>query len=158
MGFSYNTVFHLGMENLNVGMGMQYNISSGNGKLECGNGNAEYGYLGCEEKIWTRKHKMFAPKLQIFKCLSVCLLRLLYHELIQTTKEYTREVIGIDPKWLVEFAPAFFKFGDPTKLSKRKRQQRVEPLYNRFTMLLLLLCCCPTKQLLQSLFSPYHDT
>jgi ATP-dependent RNA helicase DHX8/PRP22 len=57
---------------------------------------------------------------------------IIYHELVQTTKEYTREVISVDPKWLVEFAPAFFKFGDPTKLSRRKKQQRVEPLYNRY--------------------------
>ena len=56
----------------------------------------------------------------------------IYLELVQTTKEYMREVTACDPKWLVEFAPAFFKFGDPTKLSKRKKQQRVEPLYNRY--------------------------
>ena len=57
--------------------------------------------------------------------------RSLYHELILTTKEYMRETTAIDPKWLVEFAPAFFRFSDPTKLSKRKRQERIEPLYNR---------------------------
>ncbi|KAK0169190.1 hypothetical protein PV328_012360, partial [Microctonus aethiopoides] len=45
----------------------------------------------------------------------------------QTTKEYMREVTTIDPKWLVEFAPAFFKFSDPTKLSKFKKNQRLEP-------------------------------
>ncbi|KAG5560121.1 hypothetical protein RHGRI_003419 [Rhododendron griersonianum] len=28
-----------------------------------------------------------------------------YHELVMTTKEYMREVIVIDPKWLVELAP-----------------------------------------------------
>ena len=61
-------------------------------------------------------------------------LRVIYHELILTTKEYMRETTAIDPKWLVEFAPAFFKFADPTKLSKRKRQERVEPLYNRYDM------------------------
>ena len=54
-----------------------------------------------------------------------------YHELVLTTKEYMREVTTIDPKWLTEFAPAFFRVGDPTKLSKRKRQERLEPLYNR---------------------------
>lgn len=55
-----------------------------------------------------------------------------YHELVQTTKEYMREVTVIDAKWLVEFAPAFFKFSDPTKLSKVKRNQRLEPLYNKY--------------------------
>ena len=42
-----------------------------------------------------------------------------------------REVTITDPKWLVEFAPAFLKFGGPTKLSKRKKQERIESLYNR---------------------------
>ncbi|KAL1138050.1 hypothetical protein AAG570_009745 [Ranatra chinensis] len=55
-----------------------------------------------------------------------------YHELVQTTKEYMREVTTIDPRWLVEFAPAFFKFSDPTKLSKFKKNQRLEPLYNKY--------------------------
>lgn len=55
-----------------------------------------------------------------------------YHELVLTTKEYMREVTTVDPKWLVEFAPAFFKFADPTKLSKHKKTQRLEPLYNRY--------------------------
>lgn len=41
-------------------------------------------------------------------------------------------VTTIDPRWLVEFAPAFFKVSDPTKLSKQKKQQRLEPLYNRY--------------------------
>ncbi len=33
-----------------------------------------------------------------------------FHEVVQTTKEYMREVTTIDPKWLVEFAPAFFRY------------------------------------------------
>ncbi|KAF7151906.1 hypothetical protein RHSIM_Rhsim02G0021600 [Rhododendron simsii] len=55
-----------------------------------------------------------------------------YHELVMTTKEYMREVIDIDPKWLVELAPRFFRAADPTKMSKRKRQERIEPLYDRY--------------------------
>lgn len=55
-----------------------------------------------------------------------------YHEVVQTTKEYMREVTAIDPKWLVEFAPAFFKFSDPTKLSNFKKNQRIEPLFNKY--------------------------
>ncbi|KAL3268522.1 hypothetical protein HHI36_007631 [Cryptolaemus montrouzieri] len=58
--------------------------------------------------------------------------RVIYQELVQTTKEYMREVTAIDPKWLVEFAPAFYKFSDPTKLSKLKKNQRLEPLYNKY--------------------------
>ncbi|XP_060604333.1 ATP-dependent RNA helicase DHX8-like [Ruditapes philippinarum] len=56
----------------------------------------------------------------------------IYHELVLTTKEYMREVTAMDPKWLVEFAPKFFKFSDPTRLSKQKKQQKIEPLYNKY--------------------------
>jgi len=56
----------------------------------------------------------------------------IYHELVLTTKEYMREIITIDPKWLVEVAPNFFKPADPNKISKRKRQEKLEPLFNRF--------------------------
>ncbi|KAL5213475.1 hypothetical protein ABZP36_024322 [Zizania latifolia] len=56
----------------------------------------------------------------------------IYHELVMTTKEYMREVTVIDPKWLVELAPRFYKGADPTKMSKRKRQERIEPLYDRY--------------------------
>ncbi|KQJ94824.1 probable pre-mRNA-splicing factor ATP-dependent RNA helicase DEAH5 [Brachypodium distachyon] len=56
----------------------------------------------------------------------------IYHELVMTTKEYMREVTVVDPKWLVELAPRFYKSSDPTKMSKRKRQERIEPLYDRY--------------------------
>jgi ATP-dependent RNA helicase DHX8/PRP22 len=56
----------------------------------------------------------------------------IYHELILTTKEYMREVTTIDPRWLVEFAPSFFRFSDPTKLSRNKKKLRLEPLYNKY--------------------------
>ncbi|KAD6795203.1 hypothetical protein E3N88_06099 [Mikania micrantha] len=56
----------------------------------------------------------------------------IYHELVMTTKEYMREVAVVDPKWLVQLAPRFFKASDPTKISKRKRQERIEPLYDRY--------------------------
>ena len=32
-----------------------------------------------------------------------------------------REVCAIDPKWLTEVAPKFFKETNPNQLSKRKR-------------------------------------
>ncbi|XP_059180160.1 ATP-dependent RNA helicase DHX8-like [Centropristis striata] len=57
---------------------------------------------------------------------------LVYHELVLTTKEYMREVTTIDPRWLIEFAPAFYRVADPTRLSRNKRQQKLEPLYNRY--------------------------
>jgi hypothetical protein len=33
----------------------------------------------------------------------------IYHELVMTSKEYMREVLSIDPKWLLEAAPKYFK-------------------------------------------------
>ena len=56
----------------------------------------------------------------------------LYHELILTTKEYMRSVMAVDPKWLVELAPRFFKPSDPTKLTREKRRVKIEPLFNKF--------------------------
>ncbi|KAF7494155.1 ATP-dependent RNA helicase DHX8 [Sarcoptes scabiei] len=56
----------------------------------------------------------------------------IYHEIVLTTKEYMREVTTIDPRWLVDFAPTFFRFADPAKLSKHKKQLRLEPLYNKY--------------------------
>lgn len=64
---------------------------------------------------------------------------LVYHELVLTTKEYMREVITIDPKWLTEVAPNFFKQvnifltqADPNQVSKRKQEQKIAPLYQRY--------------------------
>ncbi len=45
-----------------------------------------------------------------------------------------RECTAIDPKWLVEFAPAFYKTADPTRMSKRKRQEKIEPLFNKYAV------------------------
>jgi ATP-dependent RNA helicase DHX8/PRP22 len=55
----------------------------------------------------------------------------LYHELVQTSKEWMREVVQIDPKWLVEFAPRFFKQADGEALTARKKNERIAPLSGR---------------------------
>ena len=49
-----------------------------------------------------------------------------------TSKEYMREVLAIDPKWLLEVAPKYFKQVEAQAISKRKRQERLEPLFNRY--------------------------
>ncbi|MCO5549395.1 hypothetical protein L7F22_002866 [Adiantum nelumboides] len=54
----------------------------------------------------------------------------IYHELVMTSKEYMRELIIVDPKWLVELAPKLFKVANSTKLSKRKQQERIQPLHD----------------------------
>ncbi len=56
----------------------------------------------------------------------------IYHELILTTREYCHNVTAIEPKWLVEVAPQFFKVADANKISKRKRQEKIEPLFNKY--------------------------
>ena len=56
----------------------------------------------------------------------------IYHEVVLTTKEYMRNVMTIEPKWLVELAPNFFKQADPTKMSKSKKSEKIEPLHDRF--------------------------
>lgn len=43
-----------------------------------------------------------------------------------------REVSTIDPKWLVDVAPKFFKHAEGIKLSKKKREEKLKPLFNRF--------------------------
>ena len=54
-----------------------------------------------------------------------------YHELVMTSREYMREVTTIDPKWLVEVAPTYFKVADQ-RMSKRKKGEAIVPLFNRF--------------------------
>jgi len=56
----------------------------------------------------------------------------IYHELVLTSKEYMREVCVIEPKWLVDVAPNFFKSADPNTISKRKRAEKIEPLHSKF--------------------------
>ena len=57
----------------------------------------------------------------------------IYHSLVETTREYMHNVTAIEPKWLVEAAPTFFKVaGKEGGLSKRKKAERIQPLHNRF--------------------------
>jgi len=56
----------------------------------------------------------------------------IYHSLVETTKEYMHNVTAIEPKWLVEAAPTFFRVAPSNTLSKRKQAERIQPLHNRF--------------------------
>ena len=51
-----------------------------------------------------------------------------FHELVNTTKEYIRNAVIVDPKWLVELAPAFYRRASPTEITERKRNERLKPL------------------------------
>ena len=56
----------------------------------------------------------------------------IYHTLVLTTKEYMHCSTSIEPKWLVAAAPTFFKVAPTDKLSKRKKAERIQPLYNKY--------------------------
>ncbi|KAE8269968.1 hypothetical protein A4X09_0g2393 [Tilletia walkeri] len=56
----------------------------------------------------------------------------IYHEVVLTTREYMREVTAIEPKWLVEVAPRFFRAADPAQISKRKRAEKIQPLFDKY--------------------------
>lgn len=56
----------------------------------------------------------------------------IYHTLVLTTKEYMHCTTSIEPKWLVDAAPTFFKVAPTDRLSKRKKAERIQPLYNKF--------------------------
>ncbi|KFA64908.1 hypothetical protein S40285_02877 [Stachybotrys chlorohalonatus IBT 40285] len=56
----------------------------------------------------------------------------IYHTLVMTTKEYMQSTTSIEPKWLVEAAPTFFKVAATDRLSKRKAAERIQPLHNKF--------------------------
>ncbi|KAI1337414.1 P-loop containing nucleoside triphosphate hydrolase protein [Xylariaceae sp. FL0016] len=56
----------------------------------------------------------------------------IYHTLVMTSKEYMHCTTSIEPKWLVGAAPTFFKVAPTDKLSKRKKAERIQPLYNKY--------------------------
>lgn len=57
---------------------------------------------------------------------------ILYHKLILTSKEYLHYCMVIDPKWLIECAPTFYKNSDSHQISKRRRGDKLEPLFDRY--------------------------
>jgi ATP-dependent RNA helicase DHX8/PRP22 len=56
----------------------------------------------------------------------------IYHELVMTTKEWMRNTMTIEPKWLLELAPKFFKQADAGKMSRNKRREKIEPLFDKY--------------------------
>lgn len=53
----------------------------------------------------------------------------LFSHLLETSREYMRECMSIEPGWLVELAPRHYKKTEITEISRRKRRERIEPLY-----------------------------
>ncbi|KAL9615005.1 MAG: hypothetical protein Q9167_000536 [Letrouitia subvulpina] len=56
----------------------------------------------------------------------------IFHTLVLTTKEYMHCTTAIEPKWLVEAAPTFFRVAASDRMSKRKKAETIKPLYNRY--------------------------
>lgn len=54
----------------------------------------------------------------------------IYHSLVLTSKEYMSQVTAIDPNWLVEAAPHFYKAAAEDSQSRKKA--KIAPLYNKF--------------------------
>jgi ATP-dependent RNA helicase DHX8/PRP22 len=54
----------------------------------------------------------------------------IYHELVLTSREYMRNVMAVDAKWLVDLAPKFYKQADHDNLSKRRKEEKIQPLHN----------------------------
>lgn len=55
----------------------------------------------------------------------------IYHSLLLTTREYMSQVTAIDPNWLVEAAPHFYKIADDQSESRKKA--KITPLHNKFS-------------------------
>lgn len=56
----------------------------------------------------------------------------IYHELAMTTREYMRDVMVINPSWLVELAPAFYSRPKEGRLTREQMTQRLEPTLRRW--------------------------
>lgn len=57
---------------------------------------------------------------------------LIYHEVVMSSKEWAREVTAIEPQWLVELAPRFFRKADASSISKRKKAEKIQPLFDKY--------------------------
>lgn len=54
----------------------------------------------------------------------------LYHSLVLTSKEYMSQLLCIEPHWLLECAPHFYKTMDEN--SKNRKRMKIVPLHDRF--------------------------
>ena len=54
----------------------------------------------------------------------------LYNELIQTSKDYMRDISVINKKWLVEIAGTFYKVSDG--VNKRQKNEKIEPIHHKY--------------------------
>ena len=55
----------------------------------------------------------------------------IYHSLVLTSREFMSQVTSIEPEWLLEFAPHFYKAVDEN--SKSRKRMKIAPLYNMYS-------------------------
>ncbi|CCF59307.1 hypothetical protein KAFR_0G02760 [Kazachstania africana CBS 2517] len=55
----------------------------------------------------------------------------IYHSLVLTAKEYMSQVTSIEPGWLIEMAPHFYK--EIGSDSQSRKRLKIQPLYNKFS-------------------------
>ncbi|EDO14625.1 hypothetical protein Kpol_322p2 [Vanderwaltozyma polyspora DSM 70294] len=55
----------------------------------------------------------------------------IYHSLVMTSREYMSQVLAIEPKWLIESAPHFYKEMDVN--SNSRKRAKIVPLHNRYS-------------------------
>ncbi|TVU09025.1 hypothetical protein EJB05_42464, partial [Eragrostis curvula] len=111
-------------------------VSSGNDSTKIGKALAAGFFFHAARKDPKGGYRTLADNQQVYIHPSSALFHqqpewVIYHEIVMTMKEYMREVTAVNPRWLVELAPRFYRSVDLTKISKRKRQERIEPLYDR---------------------------
>ncbi|KAK8885716.1 ATP-dependent RNA helicase dhx8 [Tritrichomonas musculus] len=52
----------------------------------------------------------------------------IFHELVNTTKEFMRNTVMVEPRWLVELAPKFYRKASAAEITQRKKNERLTPL------------------------------
>ncbi|KAK8212052.1 ATP-dependent RNA helicase-like protein DHX8 [Phyllosticta capitalensis] len=55
----------------------------------------------------------------------------IYNSVVETTREYMQTVTAIEPRWLVEAAPTFFRVAPQDRLSERRKKMQIAPLGGR---------------------------
>ncbi|KAM7515650.1 hypothetical protein LguiA_005233 [Lonicera macranthoides] len=105
--------------------GPQYNLRLGPGAAFVDSHNRAKLSLHCMELL-------IIERMILAQCITSLRTFLSENEQLMTTKEYMCEVTVVDPKWLIELASRFFKVSNPTKMSKRKSQERIGPLYDKY--------------------------
>lgn len=84
----------------------------------------------------TEGYKTVAENMCVFLHPSSCLFQkdpewVVYHELVFTSREYMREITTINPKWLTELAPNYFRTSDAAAPGRRRLEEKIRPLHNK---------------------------